>query len=1208
MRLLQLDISNFRAIASASVAFGPGLNVLYGPNELGKSTLAEAVKAALLVPSQTRAEDFDFSRWDGTGPARVVLTFESGSAVWRVTKTFASNGDTVLERREAAGSPFFRHHSAGKKADADVRELLRWGVKPPGKGQPPKALGYLVTALLGRQGQVQSVLEASLKDDKDPSAKLWLTDALGGFAADPAVTQVLDQLESRVARVFAPGGQLRRAIDSPLAILQDKVNRATVRLTDMRKTRADSILVEQRVVELQAELASLADEERQAERLWVEAADQVQRASRRDALLNELRACKAQLQKARELDDALAALRVQLEAAEQTLSTAKQAEEGATSALTAAGTVLAAASEDLAAAKQAEKGKADLADAERLQRLAQLRQEESALRTRLAHIESVESDERTLVRLEDELSVADAAVDAAAMALRTADRIRLGAQHRAALAPLLAHQAQADRLATGHAEAQNAESAARTSLAEADAAVAAAIADREAKASGLDDPAIAQAAADLELTRAVASQLEIQAAEGEVVGMEAAIARAAQWRAAAQTKRRDGQRSEDEYTRQILPSPEQIAQWRALDARIQAGTDAAAESRHFPLVRVALAMSVGLAVSVIALGLGASAQVAAAVGVITAVVVAGIAIARARSVRGTSKQDREGHDPLTTRWSQEVIPALRAAGMKSLADYEAAVQRREQLKNDAIRLKSEADGDDAKATAEEHSGAGLEDAKRRLLELTNDAPTADPVSVKRRLAELGTDRAAVARLVEATERQLEELRSRHLAGLEDAIRRAQDAQTERRTALTTCSTNTASAFAALSVAKAHCDPERVEALRSQLQVLSCSELEGPTPDEAAAAYKLAQDRHSGATTSAAGCRAMRDSKQADVARALEALGAPLVDARRDVELALSEITTEIAALDAPDAIAVCVASTRLTEATKRHAEAEADVAAKRSLKGQAASARLTAESAANTIRTDIATRTGERKGIDWHAVESRVATLEAHEDYPPDLREPIDEPVAKAQLTRARERTAGCHTSLTEARGQLRLVAGQVDDDALAQQEEAARLAQEECESFELMERGAKRLLETVRAIEKERAEHLGRLLAVPVSETFKDLTQGRYGSVRLGPELTLEHIEVAGAARHKDELSVGTIEQLATLIRLAIAANLRTAVVLDDQLVHSDSDRLAWFRDRLRASAETYGHQIVVLTCRLEDHSETVELLDGSPVTVVDLAQHIVN
>jgi hypothetical protein len=54
--------------------------------------------------------------------------------------------------------------------------------------------------------------------------------------------------------------------------------------------------------------------------------------------------------------------------------------------------------------------------------------------------------------------------------------------------------------------------------------------------------------------------------------------------------------------------------------------------------------------------------------------------------------------------------------------------------------------------------------------------------------------------------------------------------------------------------------------------------------------------------------------------------------------------------------------------------------------------------------------------------------------------------------------------------------------------------------------------------------------------------------------------------------LSVGTREQLATLLRLAIAEQLRSAIVLDDHLVQTDATRLAWFRQTLRSAANHHA------------------------------------
>ena len=45
MRLVHLEVERFQCIEKAELELGPGLNVLYGPNDLGKSSLAWAIRA-----------------------------------------------------------------------------------------------------------------------------------------------------------------------------------------------------------------------------------------------------------------------------------------------------------------------------------------------------------------------------------------------------------------------------------------------------------------------------------------------------------------------------------------------------------------------------------------------------------------------------------------------------------------------------------------------------------------------------------------------------------------------------------------------------------------------------------------------------------------------------------------------------------------------------------------------------------------------------------------------------------------------------------------------------------------------------------------------------------------------------------------------------------------------------------------------------------
>ena len=130
-----------------------------------------------------------------------------------------------------------------------------------------------------------------------------------------------------------------------------------------------------------------------------------------------------------------------------------------------------------------------------------------------------------------------------------------------------------------------------------------------------------------------------------------------------------------------------------------------------------------------------------------------------------------------------------------------------------------------------------------------------------------------------------------------------------------------------------------------------------------------------------------------------------------------------------------------------------------------------------------------------------------------------------------------------------------------------------------------------------------------PVTQRFRDLTNGRYGEVQFGPELKGGGLRVEGQVRDFSALSLGTREQLATIFRLAIAEQLDTALILDDHLSQTDRIRTKWFRGTLRGAAEQI--QIVVLTCRALDYlddreippeGESVRTLAGGLVRSVDL------
>ena len=124
--MTRLEVQDFRGIRAATIRVRAGLNVLHGPNELGKSTLVEAIHAALFLQTTSQAGN-EHVTWGGSSPACVTLTFEHGGKLWRVSKRFGKKGSAKLECSESVASPEVQGSRGGKRCRRRVAEAARLG-------------------------------------------------------------------------------------------------------------------------------------------------------------------------------------------------------------------------------------------------------------------------------------------------------------------------------------------------------------------------------------------------------------------------------------------------------------------------------------------------------------------------------------------------------------------------------------------------------------------------------------------------------------------------------------------------------------------------------------------------------------------------------------------------------------------------------------------------------------------------------------------------------------------------------------------------------------------------------------------------------------------------------------------------------------------------------------------------------------------------
>jgi hypothetical protein len=148
---------------------------------------------------------------------------------------------------------------------------------------------------------------------------------------------------------------------------------------------------------------------------------------------------------------------------------------------------------------------------------------------------------------------------------------------------------------------------------------------------------------------------------------------------------------------------------------------------------------------------------------------------------------------------------------------------------------------------------------------------------------------------------------------------------------------------------------------------------------------------------------------------------------------------------------------------------------------------------------------------------------------------------------------------------------------------EAFELAERQEREIEAEYEAWKLLLDQMKEADAAQASNLGQALGPAIAGRFQELTQRRYEAVQLTAQLATEGVVVSGALRPATQISIGTREQLSTLYRLSLAEYLRTAIVLDDQLVQSDDNRMDWFRALLTEKARCF--QIIVFTCRPSDY-----------------------
>lgn len=1077
MRLTKLLVDAFKVIKRAEMDFGPGLNILYGPNDLGKSTIATAIRAALLVPPGS-AEAQLYTSWFGPDSPHVELTLvDPDGHFWRVKKTFGTSSPSSAELLHSKDSITFTQDCKARQVEEKLRAILGWGIPAPGGKTGPRGAptSFLANALLATQTNVDDILQRSISDDLDDSGKLRLTKALSTLAQDPLFKEVLGIAQREVDLFFTDTGRRKRGQSSRFKEADEKVKSLKAELGALARQLEDSSAIEKEVNDLREARshALVRIDEANANLAVVE--NRFKNSAARTEVEKSIAEAKAALAGIDAAIKRLSALTVELGALDEGV---KKQEAVAASA----GTACDGAQAAVRAAEEAHRiATSEDSERERELRRAQLAERVSDLAAGLLTLGGKKTEIVAAIKARDDARHAQSAVTSAKATLAQAVKNREHARQEFQTAVI--------ELEIGRAivafvrwrgslsaieEATKAKDAALSTRSEADKKDTEATAlEKKAAKSELKLAKVSESLPSAEQVKALL-QLERDLEKAEAAlggGISVAVRPSA---AVAIRATVDQQPAED----------------------VEISTDRTFEAERTMRLAIADLLEV--------------------------------------DITAGSAEKRKSVEALRIRWRDEALPVLSRANVTTRMEVEDLLTglKRDQVavveqKRTAERLRTEAKG--LQEQAKIHEGtAGM---------------------------------GAVA---------LEEVETRRLAIGTHDIQRLEE---QYRTLGNPPESKAEILHQALA--------EEHRALQGELAALE--------QKVTMAEYQLSE-----ALKRAAELETQRDAKTAALqSKDLDGLQAETVEQLHALEKEQSETASRIEAL-----VAEASSKGKKTQAALLHAQEAHRIAKESRDRGLAA---------LDASRVDCSARKGALHEIrlqvdklDRNAamllVQKREAELTAFPIEPPAS--VVDVESARSNVQMANREHDRAKEELNMKEGALSKVGGAALREEVERIEEARVAAETRERELEVDADAWKLLRDTLREVENDEGAHLGRALAGPVTARFEELTAGRYRGLRLDATLKAEAIEAMTTSASGDEvlhaLSVGTRDQLAALIRLTIADQLKSTIVLDDHLVHSDPDRLLWFRNVLQRTA--VNTQVIVLTCRAEDYLALDELPVGAP------------
>ena len=255
MKLRSIAVNQFKKFTVPMRLDGieNGLNVVVGPNEMGKSTLLDALRAALFEKYSSKAQPIVALQNDRNQAGPVVeLAFELDDGVYRVTKRFVKKPYARLSCPD-------ERTLEGDAAEDTLRSLL--GFDEPGKtGAKAETLG-MWNVLWVQQGQSFGALDLpeSARSNLHSALESEVGTVLGGRRGRALPQAIEKQLRELVTSNSKPRGAYKDLIVKTDA-LQSELEGLNTRRHELAKTLDDLEEVQETLARLSAGDRDQADQ------------------------------------------------------------------------------------------------------------------------------------------------------------------------------------------------------------------------------------------------------------------------------------------------------------------------------------------------------------------------------------------------------------------------------------------------------------------------------------------------------------------------------------------------------------------------------------------------------------------------------------------------------------------------------------------------------------------------------------------------------------------------------------------------------------------------------------------------------------------------------------------------------------------------------------------------------------------------------------